>query len=583
LRKLTLGSLFDGSGGFPLAAMLQGIEPLWASEVEPFAIRVTTKRLPQVRHLGDINRINGADVPPVDIITGGFCCQDLSVAGKRAGLRGERSGLFFQVIRIVKEMRAATDNAYPRFLVLENVPGMYSSAGGADFLEVLNEIIGIKDEALSVDTPQTGKWLGAGEVLGDSFSLAWRTLDAQFWGVAQRRRRCFLVADFTGQCAGTVLFESEGVSGYSPQDGNPWEAAPGGAADGVGEASGAAIAFEPGAASRLGSHIWVDLCGTIRADMGDNQVSVAIPINTQVATRHIAPGERTGFGVGEDGDPAFTLQAAHSHAVAVENHPADSRVKLDTSGTIQTLTTRMGTGGGNVPLVMNGTQPQTLKIRSGCEGGGKGALLQNDMSATISCNNDQTVFIPAQAFGIGSHVSNAMLSDNPVAGIYEAETSRTLDGGGGNPSCNQGGIAIVEPVYTLPPGAFGMVSEDIAGTLLARDYKDVQIVSGGYAIRRLTPSECAVLQGFPPGWCTGLGTPEPDESEIEFWSEVFEVHRALITKANKPRSRAQIVKWLRDPYTDSAEYRLWGNGVALPCVRFVIAGIVWAATNFSTM
>jgi DNA (cytosine-5)-methyltransferase 1 len=158
--SLTLGSLFSGSGGFELGGLLCGIEPLWASEVEPFPIRVTTKRLPQVRHLGDINQIDGAKVPPVHVLTGGFCCQDLSVAGARAGLHGERSGLFFQIIRIIKEMRAATENAYPRFCVLENVPGMYRSAGGSDFLEVLNELVKTKDESaeahprLSVPMPQ---------------------------------------------------------------------------------------------------------------------------------------------------------------------------------------------------------------------------------------------------------------------------------------------------------------------------------------------------------------------------------------------------------------------------------------------
>ena len=180
-KQLTLGSLFDGSGGFSLGAILTGIEPIWASEVAPFPIRVTTKRLLQVKHLGDINRINGAEVVPVDIITAGFCCQDLSVAGKRAGLHGERSGLFFQVTRIIREMRTATCGEYPRYAVLENVPGMYSSAGGADFLEVLNELCKIKNEALSVPMPENGKWSTAGEIVGDGISLGWRTLDAQFW------------------------------------------------------------------------------------------------------------------------------------------------------------------------------------------------------------------------------------------------------------------------------------------------------------------------------------------------------------------------------------------------------------------
>ena len=146
-KMLTLGSLFDGSGGFPLGAVLTGIEPLWASEIESFPIRVTTKRLPRMKHLGDINKIDGSKVQPVDIVTGGFCCQDLSVAGKRAGLHGELSGLFFQVIRIIKEMLAATGNEYPKFAVLENVPDIYSSNGGLDFQKVLNELVRIKDES----------------------------------------------------------------------------------------------------------------------------------------------------------------------------------------------------------------------------------------------------------------------------------------------------------------------------------------------------------------------------------------------------------------------------------------------------
>ena len=234
-KELTLGSLFDGSGGFPLGAVLCGIKPLWASEVEPFPVRVTTKRLPGMKHLGDINKIDGSAVPPVDVVTGGFCCQDLSVAGKRAGLHGERSGLFFQAIRIIREMRAATGNEYPKFAVLENVPGIYSSAGGGDFLEVLNEIIHIKDEALSVPLPEKGKWSTSGEIVGDGFSVGWRTLDAQFWGVAQRRRRCYIVIDFTGERAGEILFDESRLRGHPPQGRYPREAAAGGPAPGSGK------------------------------------------------------------------------------------------------------------------------------------------------------------------------------------------------------------------------------------------------------------------------------------------------------------------------------------------------------------
>lgn len=218
---LTLGSLFDGSGTFPMMGMLAGIVPVFASEIEPFPIAVTTKRLPFVKHLGDINKINGAEIEPVDIITFGSPCTDLSVAGKRAGLNAERSGLFFQAVRIIKEMRCATNGRYPRFAVWENVAGAFSSNGGEDFRCVLEELCKIKDADISI--PKPAKWEKAGEIVAENFSLAYRTVDAQYWGVPQRRMRIYLVADFTGASASKILFESEGVSGYSPESFNSWK------------------------------------------------------------------------------------------------------------------------------------------------------------------------------------------------------------------------------------------------------------------------------------------------------------------------------------------------------------------------
>jgi len=678
MNKLTLGSLFDGSGGFPLGAVLTGIEPLWASEVEPFPIRVTTKRLPEVVHLGDINKIDGAAVPPVDIITGGFCCQDLSVAGKRAGLHGERSGLFFQITRIIKEMLEATGGEYPKFAVLENVPGMYSSRDGLDFQEVLNEIIKIKDETLSVPLPEKGRWSTSGEIVGDGFSIGWRTLDAQFWGVAQRRRRCYIVVDFTAGRAGEILFDESRLSGNPAPCGLARQEATGdssdcarGAVSCLNDQGGGfmdvsedvtgtlraqehrhqPIVFEPGAASRVGGHVWEGITGALRADAGDNQA-----------------------------------------AVVIENHPADSRVKIDESGVVQTLSGRMGTGGGNVPLVMNerqyamtaseevantltgtdykGTQcvfePKTLKIRCGKEGGGKGPLIQDNLSATLGCSNDQTLFEP-KAYGICALHSNSMQSANPDSGVYEAGTSRTLDTSGGSPACNQGGIAVVafaqnqrnevrdlndvagalaaEPgmkqqTYVLegngirPSHRGDGIGEDVSftlntverhavcyqdkvGSLCASDYKFPQsqqieegkavveqvafgnngfgrydenpatlkakggdfpggeniVVENRYVVRRLTPTECALLQGFPPNWCKGLETPEPTEDDIACWTQVWETHRLCMGKSTKPKSKKQIVKWLADPHSDAAEYKMWGNGVALPCVVFVLSGI----------
>lgn len=559
--NLTLGSLFDGSGGFPLGGLLSGITPLWASEIEPFPIRVTTKRFPQVQHLGDISKVSGADIAPVDIITFGSPCTDMSVAGKRAGLDGRQSVLFYQAIRIIKEMRCATNGNYPRYIVWENVPGAFSSNKGEDFRAVLEEICKVKDESVSV--PQSGKWTTAGEIVADGFSLAWRVFDAQYWGVPQRRKRIYLVADFAGRCAGKILFESEGVSGYPPKGICPWQ--------------GTAGDFE-GCSGTAGT-----VCLN---DQGGNRMDV-----TEGMT--------------------CTLRAKSHHPPLVfENHSQDARY-AGPLAVAQTVSSTYGTGGNNQPFVLE--TPKTLKIRSGCEGGGKGALIQDNKSATLSCNNDQTLFVP-KAYGICSKDSNSMKSDNPNSGFYEADTSRCLDGNGGNPACNQGGIAVValqgsmigrankngpqgdginEDVsftlntvdhhavaYSSSKASFFMSAEkELANTLMATDYKDPPIVNEHqepeYIVRRLTPTECARLQGFPDWWCSDLGMEEPTEEDIAFWSDVFETHRKIMGNSTKPKTEKQIRKWLMNPHSDAAEYKMWGNGVALPCVYFVLSGIVY--------
>ena len=590
-EHLTLGSLFDGSGGFPLGGLISGIEPLWASEIEPFPIRVTTKRLPFMKHYGDVSKLDGAELPPVDIITFGSPCQDMSVAGRRAGLDGSRSNLFYEAVRIVREMREATNGEKPRYIVWENVPGAFSSNGGEDFKAVLDTIRRVKDP--KADTPRPAKWPNAGCILADDHSVAWRVFDAQYWGVPQRRKRIYLVADFAGGCAEKILFESEGLSGYTPQGFRSWQGSAGTAEE--------------------GSH---------PAGVGTDGYNGAI--DTVAATL----GVNCGMSTGRNG------------VMVLENHPADSRVTLSDDGKVQTLTSRMGTGGNNVPLVM--------KIRCGCEGGGKGPLIQTDKSATLATNNDQTLFVPA-VFGICSRDSNAMKSDNPNSGFYKADTTRTIDANGGNPSCNQGGMAVValegngarpshqgcgyseedvsftlnateqhgiaygldratynqgqnakfapcieseveppmvargpgavaHPVYSTSKNSYHtQAEEDIVNTLVATDYKDPPTVTEEpyYIVRRLTPTECARLQGFPDWWCSALGTDEPSEEDIAFWRDVFETHRTVTGSASKPKTDAQIVKWLKDPHADSSEYKLWGNGVALPCVCFVLAGIVY--------
>ena len=224
--KLTMGSLFDGIGGFPLAAARNSIEPVWASEIEPIPIKVTSLRFPNMRHYGDITKIQGFDVEPVNILTGGSPCQDLSVAGKRAGLAGERSGLFMEQIRVVKEMHTYYGKDYPRFMLWENVPGAFSSNKGEDFRAVLEETARIADETVIIPQPPKGKWSTVGAIMGDGWSIAWRILDAQYWGVPQRRRRIFLVADFGGQSAPEVLFKREGLSRHIKESGEAGEGAP---------------------------------------------------------------------------------------------------------------------------------------------------------------------------------------------------------------------------------------------------------------------------------------------------------------------------------------------------------------------
>ena len=603
---LTLGSLFDGSGGFPLGGVLSGIIPLWASEIEPFPVRVTTVRFPDMKHYGDISTLKGSELEPVNIITFGSPCQDMSVAGKREGLGGNRSSLFYEAIRIIKEMREATNGKYPRYIVWENVPGAFSSNKGEDFKAVLTEICKVKEEQVSV--PKPSKWENAGRIMGNSFSVAWRLFDAQYWGVPQRRQRIYLVADFDGWSAGKILFESEGLSGYSAQGFKSWQ-----------------------------STTW-----------------------------------RAAESIGETGK---------TDGLMFENHSQDTRYRGPLS-VAQTVSSTYGTGGNNQPFVLQ--TPKTLKIRCGCEGGGKGALIQDDLSATLSTNNDQTLFQP-RAFGVCSKNSNAMKSENPNSGFYEADTSRCLDANGGNPTCNQGGIAVIEGngtrpshkgdgykesdvMYTLnateqhavafagvhatlsandgpkgpssqmmknpeenfvgepsygigrpalsqgyeaslsfqiekeveptlvAAGASGVaqpkyssskasffteVNEECANTLVATDYKDPPIVNDetemDYIVRRLTPTECARLQGFPDWWCDGLAIPEPTETEIVRWREIFAVHAKAVGNTVKAKTDAQIRKWLQNPNSDSAEYKMWGNGVALPNVLFVLSGIRYYA------
>ena len=549
---LTLGSLFDGSGGFPLGGMICGINPIWASEIEPFPIRVTTKRIPQMKHYGDISKLSGAKLPPVDIITFGSPCQDMSIAGKRAGLCGSRSNLFYEALRVINEMRSETNGRYPRYIVWENVPGAFSSNGGEDFKAVLEGICRLKDKRFFV--PRPAKWSKSGEILADSFSLAWRTLDAQYWGVPQRRKRIYLVADLDGRSAGKILFKSESLSGYTEPCRRPWQTA----------------------------------SGTFAARFGETSVC----LNDQ-------GGER--MDVTNDVTTTLRAEAHHPPCVLFENHSQDTRY-TELKDTAPTVSSTYGTGGNNQPFVVE-KDTRCFDVRFTSEGtrNARHNCYETDTSRTIDTggnppdsNQGGIAVVSVQGSMIGRTEKNG-----PIGSGISEEVSFTLN------ATDRHAVAFSQDSYSkysenekcgalrATGGMYGGGSEalvystsksshhtqaevNLANTLVASDYKDPPTVnSPTYIVRRLTPTECARLQGFPDDWCADLGTDEPTDDEIKLWQDIFAEYNNAVGKSTKPKTENQIRKWLKSPHSDSAEYKMWGNGVALPCVCFVLAGIAW--------
>lgn len=436
---MTLGSLFDGIGGWLLAACHAGVRPIWASEIEPFPQSVTARHFPDVRQLGDITQIDPDTLPPVDIICAGSPCQDLSIAGKREGLDGARSGLFHTAVDIVRRIRTSTGGRYPRYFVWENVPGAFSSNKGADFRAVLEEI-----GACKIPMPSNGRWANAGMVECDACQIAWRVLDAQHWGVPQRRRRIFLVADFTtdGRCAGEILFEPDGVRG----DSAPRERTRKGIAAGAERGTRTAV------------------------------------IGGMVAAGFIGKATPSAGSIGYEQELSPTLIAEKPQYVAIYDMThADEVMRPVKEGIIQTLNARMGTGGNQVPVVHSyciAGNTIDRKIKNG--GNGKGILAETGY--TLNTVDRHAV---AEIYGAKSFCE------------YESGQVATLRAAGGN----QGGGS-ENLVLCVGNGQINQSHlQEKAGALNCMH--DQQIVLTETTVRRLTPTEAERLQGLPDGYTDG--------------------------------------------------------------------------------
>lgn len=433
---LTLGSLFDGIAGFPESARRHGIKALWASEIEPFPIMVSKAHFPGMEQKGSVIDINGAELEPVDIVTFGSPCQDLSVAGKREGLDGERSHLFFEAVDRINEMRKRTHKCYPSFAIWENVPGALSSNGGRDFRAVLEALTEAK-----IPMPPSGRWAESGMVRGNGREVAWRCLDAQYWGVPQRRKRIFLVVDFGGDCASEILFEPEGLLGDSQESGKARKEAATCAGDGT-ATTGRTYAIRTAQTSSNGGGITPEIAYTL--DLASGQ-AVAQCVTTR-AGRHCGPETETLILADQGGNRidvcqnvAPTLRAQeHGHQPCViafngRQDPVSGPVTgaLDTDGLTQCIA-----------FTERGRE------------GGRSIEWQDDLMYCLTNPGD------------GGRAQSRMIAYPEPAATLRARGKTENSNPAGQPLDN---LALI-PSHT------------------------------GYAVRRLTPLECERLQGLPDGW-----------------------------------------------------------------------------------
>lgn len=538
-ERLTLGSLFDGIGGFPLSAKEYGITPIWASEIEPLPIAVTKERFPEMKHLGDIRALSGNELEPTDIISGGSPCQDLSVAGKRQGLCGKKSNLFMEMIRIIKEVRKNGKNKgrkneeiKPRILFWENVPGVFSSNHGEDFRVILEKICKIADESIVIPRPAKNKWTPSGVIMGENFSLAWRIFDARYWGVAQRRKRVYLIADFGGKSAPEILFECDSLRRNTSQSKNEWKNSTERTGNGTENSSRNNLRILPFNTSYLmfagSGHNpkFDDPCYSLSAQGHIPKVVIqnnCYCISGNAINRKLENGPN-GKGVSEN--TSYTLNATDRHAVyCMGSAQGKAEILKDLSPTV---TASAGTSGNNKPIILDMTHPQdvirncgeispTLKTRMGT-GGNQVPLVMNEPC----CSNESVTYtIGYPAFNCGFNAK-----------------------------------------YGFDAG-----ENDTTTTLVAKGPNAVYNSKNFSQIRRLTPLECERLQGFPDYWTILTSQDNFSDEEFEFWEKIY------LNSHKKEPSKSQLLTWKNKLSSDCARYKALGNSVAIPCVKYVMKRI----------
>lgn len=542
---MKLMSLFDGSGGFPLAASLCGIEPVYAAEVEPYPIAVTKNRFPKMKHLGDVSKVKGGEIEPVDIITFGSPCQDMSKAGKRAGLKhadmGDdettRSGLFLEAIRIIKEMREATNGVYPRYAIWENVPGAFSSNRGEDFRTVLEEFIRVKEkDAVMPAVPQAG-WAYADCISGDGWSIAYRVFDAQYWGVTQRRRRIYLVADFRGECAQEILFKRESLRGYFEAGRTPWQGIAADAQNCVGTAIGGV--------DRYNQSFLPGLAQTLRAPgSGDCTPTVLAPVAVYC---------HQGNGIDRAGKclTTYSFDSLSSNSMKSKNPHSGCRA-VEIAKTLDTGYPDPSKNQGGIAIVE--------KI-----------ILDDQGGQQISvCTDGKSPTLRAEAHGNAPYVINKKTLVYDTRGNGGGETVPTITGDHNNRITYYTALCCEAVVYdganiTSPLNKTNPQAGDPCHT--------ISTDSRNYIVRRLTPTECARLQGFPDWWGEIPKKDNLTDDEYVFWLNARNTYAKINNKTTKEYSKEQMLSWYNKLHSDSSEYKMWGNGIALPNALYIMQGI----------